>query len=305
MFNVKRMTHVNKKKVETAKNKEDNIATVHGNGGEYSSFSVGDGSSLHEVDDCTLKVTKWLIENQKHMGRGKTFCTSSSLAITRGKLNEDTKGINTKLDVDIAVDIGKDVAKKKQRNTGSNDIATSLSLKRNFEMVFESLEDTTSSFGEDPSGILSFRRLFRKVFEECRESFNLNDFLYSLISGFLPTAWDVYTDVSLGLKLEQQEDVYTAGLCWMFVCFPPVFLIIENLAKKKHSTCLQLLLLGLGLCFQATCVYLVNTHPQVLFYPAVCLSMILCGGKFLAVFIHTSHMKQFSVHLSHVECMSE
>ena len=237
MFNAKRRNYVDKKKLDIAKYKED-IAAVHGNGEESSSFSLGAGSSLHEVDNCTLKVAKWLIENQKHMAGGKTYCTSSSLSLTLSKSNDNAKGIDQKVVVDIAVDIVEDVDEKKQKNTEAIDEATSFGRMRNFEMA-----------GEVQNSFLTLRGCFRKVVDECRESFNWNDFFYSLISGFLPTAWDVYTDISLGLKLEKQEDVYTAGLCWMFVCLPPVFLIIEKLAKKKHSTWVQLLLLGLAVCF--------------------------------------------------------
>ena len=91
--------------------------------------------------------------------------------------------------------------------------------------------------------------------------------------------------------LQEQEDEHSAGLCWMFVCLPPCFLIIENLSKGKPSTCFQvwpglvssgmagsmiyvsglaaahlahqLVLLGLGVCFTATCAYMAIHHPWV------------------------------------------
>ena len=153
MFNAKRRDDVDKKKLDIAKYKED-IAAVHRNGEESSSFSLGAGSSLHEVDNCTLKVAKWLIENQKHIAGGKTYCTSSSLSLTLSKSNDNTKGIDQKVVVDMAVDIVEDVDEKKQRKTETNDEATSLGMMRNFEMV-----------GEGQNYFLTLRGIFRKVFD--------------------------------------------------------------------------------------------------------------------------------------------
>ena len=145
----------------------------------------------------------------------------------------------------------------------------------------------------------------KRKYDDCRDAFNKHDFLYAFIFGFLPTAWDVYTDISLGSTLEAQEDIHSAGLCWMFVCLPPCFLCIEMAVSKKRTICFQLMLLGLGLCFTASCAYLTAWNPGFFFYPAVFLCFFLLGGKILPVFIHTPEMKQFSTHLSHVECSFE
>ena len=91
----------------------------------------------------------------------------------------------------------------------------------------------------------------------------------------------------------------------MFVCLPPCFLCIEMAVSKKRTICFQLMLLGLGLCFTASCAYLTARNPGFFFYPAVFLCFFLLGGKILPVFIHTPEMKQFSTHLSHVECSFE
>ena len=137
-------------------------------------------------------------------------------------------------------------------------------------------------------------------FEYCRDFFNWNDFLYSFTLGLLPTAWDVYTDITLGRKLQREEDVHSAGLCYMFVCLPPVFLGIERLTKRKNSICLQILLLGLGLCFPAGFTLAIIWYPFIFFYPAVLICFLLLGTKIIAVFLHTQEMKQFSTHLYHL-----
>ena len=138
-------------------------------------------------------------------------------------------------------------------------------------------ELTTCSTENSQTIFSSLKLFFKKVSDDCRESFNWTDFFYSLTFGLLPTAWDVFTDISLGMTLQvcawyggqlgddgsggdegdddvestwlmllvlppylqEQEDEHSAGLCWMFVCLPPCFLIIENLSKGKQSTCFQ------------------------------------------------------------------
>ena len=144
-----------------------------------------------------------------------------------------------------------------------------------------------------------------RIYEDCRNSFNKHDLLYAFIFGFLPTAWDVYTDISLGSTLEAQEDIYTAGLCWSFVCLPPCFLCIEMAVSKKRTLWFQLTSLWLGISFMASCAYVTAWYPGLFFYPAVFLCFFLLVGKILPVFIHTPEMKQFSTHLSHVECSFE
>ena len=291
---------VEKRNLETAKDNKE-INTVHGNGEECSSLFIGTGC-IHEIHDPTKRVAQWIIENEKHMVADKSYHRSSSAPSILGEGDGD-EDIGSRVLVHSAIGIVEDVAEETGADTASNKPATVQGIMN--EVVIESLENGIPSLTDEVLWFPSFRGSIGKAIDDFRKSFNWNDFLYTLTFGFLPTAWDVYTDINLGIKLQNQGDVHTAGLCWMFVCLPPGFLTIEILTKKNHSTCLQLLLLGLGFCYTATFAYLVNFYPQVFFYPALCLCLILCGGKFLAVFIHTPEMKQFSVHLSHVECSFE
>jgi hypothetical protein len=130
---------------------------------------------------------------------------------------------------------------------------------------------------------------------------NWKDFFYAFIFGFLPTAWDGCTDIALGKSLQNQNDLHSAGLCWMFVCLPPVYLVIEHFT----STWLQVFRLGLGIIITVTIAWLINFYPWAFYYPAVCFCLLLLGEKTLALFIHTPEMKQFSRHLSQVECSFE
>ena len=291
---------------------------------EDTSFSSGTEDYLFEKVEPTIKVTEWLTKNEKDFRFSTTDTESFDLSQFSGSLvsvfapipEEESDEVDEmiircngteqmKNDSDDAVpEKNKADTKKKEHN---------IIIVRNAETSERTSNITEAQQNEatrsEPSlgsvWFASIRTFIMKIPDDIRNSFNWNDFLYSFTFGFLPTAWDVYTDISLGTKLQAQEDVYSAGLCWMFVCLPPCFLIIENLTKEKRSTCVQLMALGLGLCFTATCAFLINWHPWVFFYPAVCLCLILLGGKILAVFIHTPEMKQFSTHLSHVECSFE
>ena len=59
----------------------------------------------------------------------------------------------------------------------------------------------------------SIRNLVQTMSNDCRSSFKMDKFLYALIFGLLPTAWDVNTDVSLGEVLWREGRVHAAALC--------------------------------------------------------------------------------------------
>ena len=188
---------------------------------------------------------------------------------------------------------------------------------KNFQIDQPSRRETTSDPTGNPTGnqasepiesvgsvgpaaaLLAF---LRRVYDDSKNSFTVDDFLYALIFGLLPTVWDVFTDISLGSLLEARGYLQSAGICWLFVCFPFVFLCMEKVTQRTNSICL---LFGLVLGFSAICFYLIARWPGLFFYPALCLSLLLLGVKILAVFVHTPHMKQFSMHLSHMESSFE
>ena len=66
--------------------------------------------------------------------------------------------------------------------------------------------------------------------------FNWDDFGYSLILGFAPTAWDVYSDLTIADELAQKErDTISAGLSYLFICFPGLYMFNEALTEKLSS----------------------------------------------------------------------
>ena len=62
--------------------------------------------------------------------------------------------------------------------------------------------------------------------------FNWDDFGYSLILGFAPTAWDVYSDLTIANYLTSRGDSISAGLSYLFICFPGLNVLSEILTEK-------------------------------------------------------------------------
>ena len=87
------------------------------------------------------------------------------------------------------------------------------------------------------------------LLKRCQTAFNWDDFFYSFILGFLPTAWDVFSDLGIALQLKEEVDVETAGLSYLFVCLPgitPLFnLFSSKLSKQQHRLRSQLYLVQL------------------------------------------------------------
>ena len=63
--------------------------------------------------------------------------------------------------------------------------------------------------------------------------FNWHDFGYSLILGFAPTAWDVYSDLNIADQLTKSGDSISAGLSYLFICFPGLYMFNEVLTRPQ------------------------------------------------------------------------
>ena len=65
-----------------------------------------------------------------------------------------------------------------------------------------------------------------------RSVFNWDEFGHSLILGFAPTAWDVFSDLQIATSLaEEYGEVHSAGLSYLFVCLPGLYLLNETLGE--------------------------------------------------------------------------
>ena len=142
------------------------------------------------------------------------------------------------------------------------------------------------------------------LLESCKAAFNWDDFFYSLILGFLPTAWDVFSDLRIASLLKEEVNVETAGLSYIFVCLPGTTLLFNlffssNTIAKNCSNSVAIVLFFLLFTFTAAALLLCFlSNPLLLKYPSIGLGVFVVGIKGVCVFVHTPEMKEFSTKVS-------
>ena len=135
-----------------------------------------------------------------------------------------------------------------------------------------------------------------------KAAFNWDDFLYSLILGFLPTAWDVLSDLQIASQLKEEVDVETAGLSYLFVCLPGITLLFDLFSSRLTKNCSSgVVVLFNSILFTCTAGALILcflSNPLLLEYPSIVLGIFVVGVKGVCVFVHTPEMKEFSTKVS-------
>ena len=148
----------------------------------------------------------------------------------------------------------------------------------------------------------SIRNVIQNMSNDCRSSFKMDKFLYALIFGLLPTAWDVHTDISWGDRLWSEGRVYAAALCWTFVCCTPAVAITEYISKVTNSALARLVAEA---SLAASFLSLVMWYPSATYYPAFFIMIGLLIIKILAVFLHTPEITKLSAKLTLDESRTE
>ena len=143
------------------------------------------------------------------------------------------------------------------------------------------------------------------LLEHCKTHWNWNIFFYNLILDLAPAAWDVITDIFFAKYLETM-DIHRAGLSYMFICVPIIYLAVERVAKISKISKIKMICNIIA--FPAVCTVLACClwADPLMFRPLAILSsaMFLCL-KSVAVLVHSPEMAQFSLHLSQVESATE
>ena len=139
--------------------------------------------------------------------------------------------------------------------------------------------------------------------------FNWDDFGYSLILGFAPTAWDVYSDLKIADQLEDNGDSYSAGLSFLFICFPGLYLFNEVLTEKLSSSCSNMIVIivnfSCGFSLSSAMIYASWTYPLLFRNPAILIGFMVVITKGLAIFVHTPGMKKLSSRITMCEFNTE
>ena len=138
-----------------------------------------------------------------------------------------------------------------------------------------------------------------------QQAFTWDDFLYSLFVGFLPTAWDVLSDLMIASQLQDQVDKETAGLSYLFVCAPGTTLLFDILSRNFTKNCsnavVMLVYYIMFICFTAILILCFLYDPLLLKYPSIVLGVGVIGVKGICVFVHTPELKEFSTKVSVLE----
>ena len=125
--------------------------------------------------------------------------------------------------------------------------------------------------------------------------FNWDNFGYSLILGFIPTAWDVFSDLMLAEELKKEESISAAGLSYLFICFPGLYIFNEALTEKlsSHSSIIVLIV---NFCWtvalSSAMIYAYSVHTLLFRLPAILIGILVLVTKGLAIFVHTPEMKK-------------
>ena len=138
--------------------------------------------------------------------------------------------------------------------------------------------------------------------------FNWDDFGYCLISGFVPTAWDVFSDINVAFYLEENDDVTSAGLIYMFVCLPGLQMLNEVL-NWYIGECRSGLVLIVNLTFSVSLTIAMMAaffiEPLSFKYPGILIGLAMVATKGLAIFVHTPAMRQISKKVTMFEFNTE
>ena len=131
--------------------------------------------------------------------------------------------------------------------------------------------------------------------------FNWDDFCYALILGFLPTTWDVLSDLNFGDSLVSQGEDGMAGLCYLVICLPSIFMMIQwviaRICTKRFTYLTPIIHVIIGFAF----AYAFMQEPLIFKYPACFLGLLQTLFKGVAIFVHTPEMKKFSIEVSLLE----
>ena len=141
-------------------------------------------------------------------------------------------------------------------------------------------------------------------FRQAWESFNWDDFFYSLLLGLVPSTLDIVTDLRFASVLDKGEGSLTAaGLAYAIIIMPSIDFTFSLIFKKVWDKVGESYLTKICVLFIFTAViglllvslfFTIIHTPTYLFYPAMVSTTYLLGIKLVATLVHTPAMKRLS-----------
>ena len=135
------------------------------------------------------------------------------------------------------------------------------------------------------------------------------DFSYNLILSFLPTAWDVVSDLRTAQYLEEIEEVGFAGLSFLFVFFPFLYLCLDLLTQKISKSCagtkVIIVNIACSVSISFAMIILFSNNVLLFKYPAFLVGLGMVSIKGVALFHPTPLMKELSGMVTKYEVATE
>ena len=136
--------------------------------------------------------------------------------------------------------------------------------------------------------------MMKEYFSQARDSFCIDEMIYSLIFGCIPTIWDIVTDIQLGIDLEEAGNVLESGICFLFVSNPVILIVYKHMLRMNIVSRTPLLAGTLILLLGSSLSLLLLMCPGVYKYSAISVSICTIIFKVISVFVHTESVKRLS-----------
>ena len=99
----------------------------------------------------------------------------------------------------------------------------------------------------------------------------------------------------LAEELKKEESISAAGLSYLFICFPGLYIFNEALTEKLSSYS-SIIVLIVNFCWtvalSSAMIYAYSVHHLLFRYPAILIGILVLVTKGLAIFVHTPEMKK-------------
>ena len=153
-------------------------------------------------------------------------CSSSDQLVSEnGKcsVNGEKADVEIELGEQVVVEVLKDGTMTLDDDLSSDELCQSCEVYLGEEPEQSGQEEARSP--QEETGVGSWKSLWQ-------------DFAYNLLLSFLPTAWDVISDLRTAEQLKDDEEtVGFAGLSFLFICFPGLYLILDLVTQKLSESC--------------------------------------------------------------------
>ena len=136
-------------------------------------------------------------------------------------------------------------------------------------------------------------------------SYLWQDFAYNFFLSFLPTAWDVISDLRTAEHLKDSGEVGFAGLSFLFICFPGLYLALDLICERFDGSKAALFNVSCGVSLSFAMIIGFSNNVLLFEYPAFVVGLGMVGVKGAGLFRRTLLMKELSAKVTKYEVATE